>query len=133
MHPVSSNYNAQVLRDFTRCERTTHLFRSVDTPPAPARTRATRHAAPMPRHVPLTTHSTPPAAPSLAAAQTSGLDLQPTRTLAYAAQEGTWMQPDMAPDGKTILFDLLGDWTPDEATRHRVLVDNPARLYGFAG
>ena len=49
------------------------------------------------------------AAPSLAAAQTSRLDLQPTRTLAYAAQEGTWMQPDMAPDGKTILFDLLGD------------------------
>ena len=49
------------------------------------------------------------AAPSLAAAQTNGLDLQPTRTLAYAAQEGTWMQPDMAPDGKTILFDLLGD------------------------
>lgn len=32
-----------------------------------------------------------------------------------------------------LLFDLLGDWTPDEATRHRVLVDNPARLYGFAG
>jgi D-galactarolactone isomerase len=25
----------------------------------------------------------------------------------------------------------LLDWAPDEATRHRILVDNPARLYGF--
>ena len=31
-----------------------------------------------------------------------------------------------------VLFDLLGEWAPDEATRHRILVDNPARLYGFA-
>ncbi|MBY0296102.1 MAG: amidohydrolase family protein [Methylobacterium sp.] len=31
------------------------------------------------------------------------------------------------------LLDLLADWVPDEAARHRVLVDNPARLYGFPG
>ena len=30
-----------------------------------------------------------------------------------------------------VLFDLLGDWAPDEATRRRILVDNPAKLYGF--
>jgi predicted TIM-barrel fold metal-dependent hydrolase len=30
-----------------------------------------------------------------------------------------------------LLFDLLSQWTPDEATRRRILVDNPARLYGF--
>ena len=30
-----------------------------------------------------------------------------------------------------VLFDLLGDWAPDEATRQRILVDNPAKLYGF--
>ena len=30
------------------------------------------------------------------------------------------------------LFDLLGRWVPDEAARHRVLVDNPARLYDFS-
>lgn len=30
------------------------------------------------------------------------------------------------------LCDRLLDWTPDEATRRKVLVDNPARLYGFA-
>jgi predicted TIM-barrel fold metal-dependent hydrolase len=29
------------------------------------------------------------------------------------------------------LFDLFCGWTPDEATRRRILVDNPARLYGF--
>jgi D-galactarolactone isomerase len=30
-----------------------------------------------------------------------------------------------------ILFDLLASWVPDEATRSRILVDNPAALYGF--
>lgn len=29
-------------------------------------------------------------------------------------------------------FDRLADWTPDEATRARILVDNPRNLYGFA-
>jgi len=29
------------------------------------------------------------------------------------------------------LFDLLADWAPSEATRHRILVDNPETLYGF--
>lgn len=36
-----------------------------------------------------------------------------------------WMPEDGA------LFDLLGEWAPGEAERRRVLVDNPARLYGF--
>jgi D-galactarolactone isomerase len=30
-----------------------------------------------------------------------------------------------------MLFDLLSGWAPDEATRHRILVENPATLYGF--
>ncbi len=30
-----------------------------------------------------------------------------------------------------VLFDLLAEWAPDEATRKRILVDNPAALYGF--
>ena len=30
-----------------------------------------------------------------------------------------------------VLFDLLAEWVPDEATRHRVLVENPAELYDF--
>jgi predicted TIM-barrel fold metal-dependent hydrolase len=31
----------------------------------------------------------------------------------------------------TDLLDLLADWVPDDATRRRALVDNPAELYGF--
>jgi D-galactarolactone isomerase len=30
-----------------------------------------------------------------------------------------------------ILFDLLADWAPDAATRTAILVQSPARLYGF--
>jgi D-galactarolactone isomerase len=29
------------------------------------------------------------------------------------------------------MLDLLLDWAPDEAVRKKILVDNPARLYGF--
>jgi D-galactarolactone isomerase len=30
-----------------------------------------------------------------------------------------------------LLFDLLTDWVPDEKVRHRILVENPAKLYDF--
>jgi predicted TIM-barrel fold metal-dependent hydrolase len=30
------------------------------------------------------------------------------------------------------LVDLLAAWVPDETQRRAVLVDNPARLYGFS-
>jgi D-galactarolactone isomerase len=30
------------------------------------------------------------------------------------------------------LLDLLAEWAPDDATRHRILVENPEALYGFA-
>jgi predicted TIM-barrel fold metal-dependent hydrolase len=30
------------------------------------------------------------------------------------------------------LYNKLGEWAPDAATRQRILVDNPARLFGFA-
>jgi D-galactarolactone isomerase len=45
-----------------------------------------------------------------------------------------WPHPTEKPDSKpddAVLFDLLPDWAPDEATRNRILVDNPAALYGF--
>jgi 2-pyrone-4,6-dicarboxylate lactonase len=29
------------------------------------------------------------------------------------------------------LLDLLADWVPYEAARHRVLVENPQLLHGF--
>jgi D-galactarolactone isomerase len=31
-----------------------------------------------------------------------------------------------------LLFDLLAVWAPDDATRRRILVENPETLYGFA-
>ena len=44
-----------------------------------------------------------------------------------------WPHPSarekMPDDGD--LADMLIDWTPDEAQRKKILVDNPARLYGF--
>ena len=44
-----------------------------------------------------------------------------------------WQHPTekIKPDD-AVLFDLLAVWAPDEATRTRILVDNPARLYGFS-
>jgi D-galactarolactone isomerase len=45
-----------------------------------------------------------------------------------------WPHPTEAVDKKpndAVLFDLLAVWVPDEAARHRVLVENPAQLYDF--
>jgi D-galactarolactone isomerase len=43
-----------------------------------------------------------------------------------------WPHPSVQdkPDDAALL-DVLLDWAPDEATRRRILVDNPAELYGF--
>lgn len=35
------------------------------------------------------------------------------------------------PPDDAALLDLMLDWVPEEAVRNRILVDNPARLYGF--
>jgi D-galactarolactone isomerase len=45
-----------------------------------------------------------------------------------------WPHPTEPPDRKpddAALFDLLSEWAPDDPTRRRILVDNPATLYGF--
>jgi len=44
-----------------------------------------------------------------------------------------WPHPNETtkPDD-AMIFDLLSEYAPDEATRHRILVSNPAVLYGFA-
>ena len=45
-----------------------------------------------------------------------------------------WPHPTEKADSKpddAILFDLMSDWAPDEAIRNRILVGNPAALYGF--
>ena len=40
--------------------------------------------------------------------------------------------PDNRKPDDALLFDLLAQWAPDEATRRRILVQNPEALYGFA-
>jgi len=43
-----------------------------------------------------------------------------------------WPHPGQnPPPSSAAMLDLLLDWAPDAATRTRILVDNPARLYGF--
>ncbi len=39
----------------------------------------------------------------------NNLPLEPTRTISFTTNEGTWMSLDVSPDGKTIIFDLVGD------------------------
>lgn len=59
------------------------------------------------------------------------------RLAAHAAERCLWgtdwphpnMHRHMPDDGE--LLDLLAGWIPDETRRRRILVDNPARLYGF--
>jgi predicted TIM-barrel fold metal-dependent hydrolase len=40
--------------------------------------------------------------------------------------------PGPAKPNDAQLFDLLSVWAPNEQTRHRILVENPEALYGFA-
>ncbi|MBC2839968.1 amidohydrolase family protein [Robiginitalea sp. SC105] len=38
-----------------------------------------------------------------------GLPLQATRDISFEAEQGTWISLDVSPDGKTLVFDLMGD------------------------
>src|SRR5688500_8301744 len=38
------------------------------------------------------------------------LPLEPARTIEMTLREGTWISLDVMPDGKSILFELLGDF-----------------------
>ena len=58
---------------------------------------------------------------------------RPETPSAQRAREGYWPHPRMEgamPDAGHLL-DLFNAWTPDDAIRRRILVDNPARLYDF--
>ncbi|HVW70826.1 MAG TPA: amidohydrolase family protein [Steroidobacteraceae bacterium] len=47
------------------------------------------------------------------------LPLKPTRHIAFDTDEGTWMSVDLSPDGRQIVFDLLGDlYTLDVSGGH---------------
>ncbi|MGM0581553.1 MAG: amidohydrolase family protein [Bacteroidota bacterium] len=40
---------------------------------------------------------------------TKELPLEPERTIEFNTKEGTWLSVDVSPDGKTIIFDMMGD------------------------
>ncbi|MBV6418165.1 MAG: Protein TolB [Steroidobacteraceae bacterium] len=40
---------------------------------------------------------------------TNNLPLKPTRHIEFDTTQGTWMSLDLSPDGRTLVFDLLGD------------------------
>ncbi len=50
-----------------------------------------------------------PANKVVARTEKEGLPLKPERTIAFTTDEGTWISLDVSRDGKTILFELLGD------------------------
>ena len=57
-----------------------------------------------------------------AAVRTSGLPLITSRSLKFTTDEASWVSLDVAPDGQTIVFDILGDLytipiAGDKATR----------------
>jgi predicted TIM-barrel fold metal-dependent hydrolase len=44
-----------------------------------------------------------------------------------------WPHPgEIHKEDDALIFDLLSQWAAQEATRHRILVENPEELYGFA-
>ncbi|WP_375459180.1 amidohydrolase family protein [uncultured Enterovirga sp.] len=55
--------------------------------------------------------------------------LRPDRLLWGSDWPHVMCRGPMPNDGA--LVDLLAEWIPDSATRDRILVENPARLYGF--
>src|SRR5262249_12168809 len=42
-------------------------------------------------------------------ARGAALPLTPTKALKFTTDEGTWLSLDLSPDGRTIVFELLGD------------------------
>jgi predicted TIM-barrel fold metal-dependent hydrolase len=73
----------------------------------------------------------PPAYPDATAIAQAFVRVAPER-LVWGSD---WPHPGMPEGNKpddAVLFDLLGVWAPDEATRNRILVRNPEALYGFA-
>jgi predicted TIM-barrel fold metal-dependent hydrolase len=76
----------------------------------------------------LNTEIGPPFYPEATAVARAFVEAAPER----AVWGSDWPHPTpKIPPDDAVLFDLLRDWAPDEATRHRILVTNPEALYGF--
>ncbi len=76
------------------------------------------------------TRTGPPAYADVSKAARAYVKAAPER-LVWASD---WPHPTENVNAKpddAVLFDLMADWAPDEAIRNRILVDNPAALYGF--
>ena len=56
------------------------------------------------------------------------LPLETTRTVKFTTNEGTWMSLDVSPDGRTLIFDLLGDLytLPIAGGQAQRITDGPA-------
>ncbi|MBA3642276.1 MAG: PD40 domain-containing protein, partial [Acidobacteria bacterium] len=73
-------------------------------------------------HAPLAQSRTQNDKAAADAVKNKGLPLLTERTMAFTTSEATWLSLDLSPDGKTIVFELLGDLytlpvTGGEATR----------------
>jgi predicted TIM-barrel fold metal-dependent hydrolase len=62
-------------------------------------------------------------------AMLDALRQRPDRLRGVAVADGPRVEGEMPDAGH--LFELFQLWTPDVATQHRILVTNPAKLYGF--
>lgn len=58
------------------------------------------------------------------------IEAAPDRIVWSSNWPHTSAQGEQYPDDANLL-DLLLEWAPDDAVRRKILVDNPARLYGF--
>ena len=51
----------------------------------------------------------PPTQPGDTSRRAAAPNLGPLRTIEFETDEGTWTSVDVSPDGRTIVFDMLGD------------------------
>ena len=76
----------------------------------------------------LNTRIGPPAYPESTPVAQAFVKAAPER----AVWGSDWPHPTpKTPPDDAVLFDLLLEWVGDDATRHRILVENPEALYGF--
>jgi hypothetical protein len=72
---------------------------------------------------------------SESAPESEGLVLETAETLEFDTNQVTWASLDVSPDGKTIVFDLLGDLytlpieAHGDAHHRRAVIREPARVF----